>query len=206
MGKITDIVRQKRVKTRFSVFIDGEFICGLDEVTVASSRIAIGDEIDADRLKELVFNSEVNCAFERAVSYLSASPRARKEVYIYLTGKGYDKPIVLEVLSKLDAYKYIDDRAYAELYIKSKSKKYGAFRIAAELRQKGVDGKIIDELLDDTEEDAVDVARKYLKSHRAADVQKLKRFLASRGYSWDAISSAVSVLGDELAGENEYEE
>lgn len=201
MGKITDISRQKRVKTRFSVFIDGEFVCGLDEVTVASSRIAIGDEIDAEKLKELVFASEVNCAFERAVSYLSSAPRSRKEVYMYLIGKGYDKKITLEVLTKLDSYKYIDDRAYAELYIKSKSKKYGAFRIAAELRQKGVDGKIIDELLDDTEEDAEEVARKYIKSHRAADVQKLKRFLASRGYSWDAISSAVSSLESELEDE-----
>ena len=205
MGKITDIARQKRVKTRFSVFIDGEFVCGLDEVTVASARLSIGDEIDADKLKELVFTSEVNCAFERAVSYLSAAPRSRKEIYMYLAGKGYDKPIVLEVLGKLDAYKYIDDRAYAELYIKSKSKKYGSFRIAAELRQKGVDSKIIDELLDETDEDAADVARKYLKSHSNADVQKLKRFLASRGYSWDAISSAVSALSDELSGDG-YED
>ena len=205
MGKITDISRQKRVKTRFSVYIDGQFVCGLDEVTVASSRIAIGDEIDAEKLKELVFTSEVNCAFERAVSYLSNSPRSRKEVYMYLVGKGYDKKIVLEVLGKLDSYKYIDDRAYAELYIKSKSGKYGAFRIAAELKQKGVDGKIIDELLEDTEEDAEGVARKYLKSHRGADIQKLKRFLASRGYSWDAISSAVSALGDELSSEEYYD-
>ncbi|MCH5351549.1 MAG: RecX family transcriptional regulator [Clostridiales bacterium] len=205
MGKITDISRQKRVKTRFSVYIDGEFVCGLDEVTVAASRISIGDEIDAEKLKELVFTSEVNCAFERAVSYLSAAPRSRKEIYMYLVGKGYDKPIALEVLGKLDSYKYIDDRAYAELYIKSKSAKYGAFRIAAELRQKGVDGKIIDELLEDAEEDAEAVARKYLKSHRGADVQKLKRFLASRGYSWDAISSAVSALADELSSEEYYD-
>ncbi len=202
MGKITDIARQKRVKTRFSVFIDNEFVCGLDEVTVAASRIAVGDEIDEDKLKELVFSSEVSCAFERAVSYLSSVPRARKEVYLYLIGNGYDKPIVLEVLKKLDSYHYIDDRAYAELYIKSKSAKYGNFRIAAELRQKGVDGKIIDELLDDTDEDAAEVARKYIKSHRLTDVRKLKRFLASRGYGFDAISSAVSELGDEITSDD----
>lgn len=206
MGKITDIARQKRVKTRFSVFIDGEFVCGLDEVTVAAARLSIGDEITEDELKKLVFSSEVNCAFERAVSYLSSVPRARKEVYMYLIGKGYEKSIVIEVLNKLDSYRYIDDRAYAELYIKSKSKKYGNFRIAAELRQKGVDGKIVDELLDDTDEDAVEVARKYLKSHRGADVQKLKRFLASRGYSWDAVSDAVSELADDfMRGDDDYD-
>ncbi len=203
MGKITDITKQKRNKTRVNIFIDGEFVCGLDEVAVASARFKIGDEISADEFKNLVKNSELNSAFERAVGYLGLAPRARKEISRYLKDKGYDGEVIDATLAKLDAYHYIDDYGYAQTYIKSKSKKYGAFRIAAELRQKGIPSDIIDELLDEGADDsALQVARKYLSSHKSADKQKLKRFLAGRGFSWDGISSAVTALSQEGAFDN----
>lgn len=198
MGKITDISAQKRNKSRVSVFIDGEFVCGLDAVTAVSARIRIGDEITAEELKKLFSESEKNSAFERAVGYISIAPRAKKEIRKYLLDKGYDLDVVIATVDKLDAYRYVDDYAYAQSYIKAKSKKYGKFRIASELRQKGIDAETISELLDDHAEDgAAEVARKYLKSHQTADIQKLKRFLASRGFSWEAISSAMRVLDED---------
>lgn len=201
MGKITDITKQKRNKTRVNIFIDGEFVSGLDEVAVASARIKIGDEITPERLKELVRSSELNSAFERAVGYLSLSPRSTREIERYLSDKGYDKSVTAETIKKLNAYHYIDDYGYAQSYIKSKSKKYGSFRLAAELRKKGISQTVIDELLDDGDGDGevVSVARKYLTSHKNADKQKLKRFLAGRGFSWDSISSVVSKLDDDGA-------
>lgn len=198
VGRITDIARQKRNTSRVSVFIDGEFVCGLDAVTAVAARLKIGDEITVDALKAVVFDSEVNSAFERAVSYLSRSPRSRREIERYLRDKDYDKAVAEKAVERLDSYGYTDDRAYAELYIKSRSARYGRFRLAAELRQKGVDGAIIDELLDDGVEDATAAARKYLRVHRSADVQKLKRFLAGRGFSWDAVFAAVSDVADEF--------
>lgn len=197
MGKITDIAKQKRNKSRVSVFIDGEFVCGLDEVTAAAARIKIGDEIAEDALKRLVHDSETNSAFERAVSYLSFAPRSRKEIEKYLADKGYDREIADLALERLDAYRYIDDRAYAEALIKAKSKRYGTFRLKAELKKKGVSSEIIDELLSDGGEDNIDIiAEKYMSSHKSSDKQKLKRFLAGRGFSWESISSAVSRLED----------
>lgn len=180
VGKITDIARQKRNTSRVSVFIDGEFVCGLDAVTAVAARLKIGDEITPDALKEIVFESEVNSAFERAVSYLSRAPRSRREIERYLRDKDYEKAVAEKAVERLDSYGYTDDRAYAELYIKSKSARYGRFRLAAELRRKGVDGSMIDELLDGGGEDAAAAARKYMRTHRSADVQKLKRFLAGR--------------------------
>ncbi|MCH5165675.1 MAG: RecX family transcriptional regulator [Clostridiales bacterium] len=206
MGRITDITKQKRNKTRVNIFIDGEFVCGLDEVAAAAARIKIGDEISADEFKALVKKSELNSAFERAVSYLSLTPRARKEIERYLSDKGYEREVIQETLIKLDSYHYIDDYGYAQSYIKSKSKKYGSFRLAAELRKKGIAQDLIDELLNDGGDDnALSVAQKYLNSHKSADKQKLKRFLAGRGFSWDSISSVVSKLNDLGAFDNDFD-
>lgn len=212
MGKITDIVKQKRNPSRVSVFIDGEFVLGLDAVTAVAARIKIGDEITLEELKTVSHKSEVNCAFERAVGYLSASPRSALEIRRYLRDKGYDGSVVGEVLERLEQYRYIDDRAYAKSYIKSKAKKYGKIRLIAELKKRGIDGDIISELTADEYEDefdgytgydeddgALESARRYLKSHRSADIPKLKRFLAGRGFTWDSINSAVRTLADENA-------
>ncbi|MDE7107535.1 MAG: RecX family transcriptional regulator [Clostridiales bacterium] len=206
MGKITDIQKQKRNRTRVSIFIDGEFVCGLDEVAVGAARLKIGDEITADELKSVMEKSELNSAFERAVGYLSIAPRAKKEIYRYLADKGYDKVIIEQAIDKLVSYHYIDDYLYAQTYIKSKSKKYGAFRISAELKQKGIAQSVIDELLDDASEDSItDIARKYINTHKSADRQKLKRFLAGRGFSWDSINAVVAQLSSELDGDDDYE-
>lgn len=206
MGRITDIVRQKRNKTRVSVFIDEEFVCGLDEVTALAARLKVGDDIDENELKKVVFESELNSAFERAVGYLSLSPRSRKEIERYLTDKGYDADVVAAALKRLDAYRYVDDRAYAESYVRSMSKRYGSFRLASELKRKGIAQDIIDELLDDGGDTAVlDVAKKYMRSHKTADKQKLKRFLAGRGFGWDSISDAVSKLADDGAFDTDDE-
>lgn len=199
---ITDITAQKRNKNRVNVYIDGDFACGLDAVTAVSARLKIGDEISVEALKDIAETSEVNSAFERAVGYLSSVPRAKREIARYLGDKGYDKDVISKVIERLEFYHYIDDRAYAQTYIRSKTKKYGSYRIAAELKQKGVDPAVISELLEenDSESDmAVAVAQKYIGSRRTVDKQRVKRFLAGRGFSWDSISQAIGKLCDEGA-------
>ena len=204
MSIITDIQKQKRNRSRVSIFIDGEFVCGLDEVAVASARLKVGDGITADELKAVMEKSELNSAFERAVGYLSKAPRAKKEIYRYLADKGYDKSIIDKTIDKLTAYHYIDDYLYAQSYVKSKSKKYGSFRLSAELRQKGIEQAVIDELLAEGGEDNIlEIAQKYLKSHKSADRQKLKRFLAGRGFSWDSINAAAAQLSNEFASDGD---
>lgn len=212
MAKITDIVRQKRNTSRVSVFLDGEFFCGLDAVTAVGARLKIGDEITAEELKATIHKSEVNSAFERAASYIFAVPRSGREIEKYLKDKGYDGDVVTETVDRLKSYRYIDDRAYAKAYIASKSKKYGKIRLSVELGRRGVDSDIINDLLSgepddeygeekgyEEEEGAELVARRYLRSHSYADAQKLKRFLAGRGFTWDCINAAVRTLGDEGA-------
>ncbi len=204
MGKITDIAKQKHNDSRVSVFIDGEFALGLDAVTALAARIKIGDEITAEELKAVAHVSEVNSAFERAVGYVSYAPRSKRETEKYLRDKGYDGDVVSEAVKRLCDYKYIDDLTYAQSYVKSKSGKYGKIRIRSELKRKGISADIIDDILsgeefcdDYTEEEydersgAAEVARRYLKSHRGCDAQKLKRYLAGRGFTWDCINAVV---------------
>lgn len=195
MAKITDISPQKRNKTRVSVFIDGEFACGLDAVTVAAARIKPGDDITPEELAAVTRTSEINSAFERAVGYLSQGLRSTKEIRVYLNKKEYSQEVITAAVNRLLEYRYLNDEEFARAYVSSKSKKYGKYRIKNELIMRGVDREIISELLSgDETENTVAAAQKYIRTHRTIDINKLKRYLATRGYSWDDISSALRAL------------
>ncbi len=108
MGKITDISQQKRNKSRVNIFIDDEFVCGMDAVTAAAARLKIGKEISQSELVAAVRDSEINSAFERAVGYLSLSPRSRREIEKYLTDKSYSREVAQAAIERLELYHYIE--------------------------------------------------------------------------------------------------
>lgn len=196
MGKITDVKPQTRNKSRVSLFVDGEFVCGLEKLSVASARLKIGDEVDPDKLKAVVEESEKTAAFEKAVAYLGRSPRTEKEMRTYLVGKGFSMKVVIYAVDKLREYGYLDDAEYCRAYIRNYGDKAGVRKLAAKLYEKGVPREIIDtELskLDDGVETARTLAEKYI-STRKCDRRKVTAFLAGRGFEYDTIRQALSEL------------
>ncbi len=207
MGKITDIAPQKRNKTRVSLFVDGAFVCGLERITALEHRLKIGDEVDEQKLKAAVFDSEVTAAFEKAMRYLGPRARTEKELRTYLLGKGFGADVTEQTMQKLQGYGYIDDKAFAESYIEGHRSRYGEKRLAIELRQKGVSAQIIQEALEelDQSEDATAAARKYLRTH-APNRFKLRGYLYGKGFSASAIEAATDTLSEEgVFSEDDFE-
>lgn len=196
MGKITDIRPQSKNKGRVSLFVDGEFYCGLEKLTAMERRLKIGDEIDEDALRATVRESEISAAFERATRYLGARPRTQKEMRTYLSQKGYDADTVRAVSDKLSAYGYLDDAAYCRTYIAAYRRKFGARKLHADLLQKGVSREVADAALEDLDgqaDEATAAAEKYLRSHDF-DVGLLTAFLLRRGFDYDTVKEALSNL------------
>ena len=96
-------------------------------------------------------------------------------------------------------YKYLDDEAYAKAFINTYSSKYGKMKLISALRSKGVSDKVIDEVFSEDlqlESSIERVAEKYLKNKEinSDTLNKLSRFLYSRGYEFDEINSYVRKL------------
>lgn len=195
MGKITDIQEQKKNKERCSIFIDGDFVCGLDKVTLLKSRVKIGDYISERQLAEIQQESEAVAAFDKAVHFLSFRMRTEKEMRRYLKDKGYVPTVIDGIIVKLKGYHYIDDSLFAHNYVEMKRKKDGIFKIRSALMHYGVNSNVIDEALSEFEpqdDEAYCLIVKYIKSRRTTDKQKIKRYLAGRGFLFDAINAAIS--------------
>lgn len=209
MGRITDIKPQQRDKSRRSIFVDGEYCCGVGDIVIAQKRIKIGQEISVAELKELVREEEERSAFDRALTYLTYRPRTRKELTKYLTDKGFETEIISVTLSKLERYRYVDDAAFGRQWVDERSRQVnrGARMIRQELKQKGLSEEEVAAAMDRVDpelelEKAVKLAEKYARRCEGEPVYKrrgkMSQALARRGYEWDVIEQAVNrVLSEE---------
>lgn len=85
-----------------------------------------------------------------AMSYLSKYPKTLQEIRILLYRKGYTSEQISATLETLSKNNFINDNKFAESYLYSEVVKKGkpVFLIKQKLLQKGIDKKLIEELID----------------------------------------------------------
>lgn len=199
MGVITEISFQKN-KKRVNIFVDGEFISGMNYDFVIINKLKVGQEIDSSKLREIIRESETASAFDQAVSLISLSAKTKKEILDKLIAKGFGESSAQEAVQKLEDYGYINDLEYARLFVKSyenKSKR----EIKNKLMQKGISADIVESVLSD-EDDALEeekariFAQKYMKNKEISEknIKNLYAGIVRRGFSFDVASKIVSEM------------
>ena len=145
--------------------------------------------------------SPISVANNIALNQLSLSPKTRTQLEKALAKKGTSPEVTKTVLDRLAELGYVDDLAYAQMFIRSKTRtKHLARRaMSYELAKRGVRKDLIEQALADiSTEDEWEMARelvaKKLRSMRdlGPDVatRRLMGTLARKGYP-GAIAGAV---------------
>jgi regulatory protein len=138
---------------------------------------------------------------------LTAQPRTRAELKKALLKKEISEDVAEQVLGRLDAVGLIDDKAFAEMWVRSRHTYQGMGRraLSIELKRRGVDNDTVSEVVASVDEEAEEerarqLVRKKLPGMAKADPQaKIRRLvgmLARKGYSQGL---AYRVVKDELA-------
>lgn len=196
MKQITAIKEQSKNKKRVSVYLDGEFYCGLDLVTALKYRLKVGEFIDENRLVEIQYNAEMQACFDKALTYISSSVKTEKQIKDKLLRLGYLDEIIEKTLEKLKDYGYVDDGDYARRYTATYKGVKGKKLIKLELRKKGVLEKDVDSALNqiESQQDACNrLADKYLKNKENDQKNLLKcyKYLLSKGFDYDEAKSSI---------------
>jgi regulatory protein len=145
---------------------------------------------------------------------LTARARTRAELAAQLTKRGYPDDVSTRVLDRLTDVGLVDDRDFAEQWVRSRHANAGKGKraLASELRTKGIDDETIVEALADVDSDAERVRAEQLvadklRRERLTDdtddvkvARRLVGMLARRGYHQ---SMAFDVVKVALAGERE---
>lgn len=198
MSQITKVSIQKNNKKKVNIFIDEEFFCALTLEMTVKHQLKPGMQIDADKLKEIISENEIQQAFQKATDFVLKNLKTKRQVKDYLIKKGYTLDVAWQCVDKLKKYGYVDDVEFAKRYIEISSKKQGKRLIEFKLMQKGVkkeDIALAYEQLDiDDSEDAKQVAQKYLKNKAKTkeNLAKAYRYLVGKGFNYDQITLALS--------------
>lgn len=161
-----------------------------------------GQEIDLEEYDNWLMVRQYRFALDRAVGYLAARARSKREVEQKLLQAGYRPCTVEMVLYKLERERILDDADFARQWVESRSThKLGRSRIAQELRRKGIsqdEAEIALEAIDDEDqlESAVALAQKAAarikpEEDRRKAVSRIAAMLARRGYGWDIAKEAI---------------
>ena len=98
------------------------------------------------RLRKLTSETELYAA---ALNCLARRAYSVYEMRTYLERRSESKDVVKEVLDRLNALDYLDDARYARQFVRARAefRKQGTFRIARDLRARGVPDRHIEAAL-----------------------------------------------------------
>src|SRR3989442_13573462 len=200
--RITTLEPQANNPERINLYVDGRFLLGVSAAIVLQMELQLGQELLPDQL-ELLRREEVEQrAVDRALNYLSFRPRSREEVRSYLRRKETPPEIIDAALARLDRLDFVNDHSFAEFWIGTREQfsPRGARALKNELRMKGVDREVVNELVDDEQdgERALRAGRK--KAMLLVNIpdmdyatfrNRLGSFLQRRGFGYEVTTRTV---------------
>jgi regulatory protein len=142
---------------------------------------------------------EYRKAWESALRLLNYRERSIKELIDRLSEKHYSSTTISAVIKRLKELDLLDDKKFAQLWARSRIrfKPRSAWLIGRELREKGIEEEIIQQVIEEelTPEQelaaAMSLAEKQVRRYRGEDTEKAREklfaFLARRGFSPDMI-------------------
>lgn len=210
MAKICSIEPHPKVKRRVVVRFEDQEPVTVGRKTLREAGWQEDTDVTEDALQTFLLEKEGPSALDRALYYLGAKARSRREVEQFLRSRAYEPPAIEFALAKLEGYGYVDDSNLSRELVRrgAESGRWGKRALAVKLRQRGLDEgeakAALAEAYSQEEEtgNAKDVAatlwyRYRSEENEAKRRQKVAQALARRGYGWDSIRTALRAIGQE---------
>lgn len=211
MPQITKIEKQKKDRSRYNLYIDNEFYCGLYDDTILKYGIAAGDEISNEEIEKIRLFDEYIFGKKVSFDYLSYRIRTVSEIRKKLQSKKISSETIEKVIIHLKELGLINDEEFARQLIaeKIKNKPQGRRMLEKKLFEKGIARQtgemVLDKLLDEDTE--ILLAEKvYLKLKPKLQIlepadarRKIYETLSRKGFDYDIINGIILKFNAEKA-------
>lgn len=196
---------EPRRKGLSQLFLDGEAAVKIDTETLIKSGWKVGKEVSDEELHELISASDSRRAREKALYLLEYRSHSKKELVDKIS-RTTGKEAAEMAADKMEQLGLINDEQYARDYANElfNRKGFACSRIRYELRKKGIDCNLIEDILEEfNEEDVVSKIKEILLSkykRNLSDEKGLRRAtngLLRLGYSYEEIRRAFRELEEE---------
>lgn len=203
---VSEIQVQKKNTTRFSLFVENQFLIGVSEATLTKLNLKKGVVITPSLFQQIEEAEEHWAAREYFFRILSRRDHSRKELKDKAYKKGYSGGFIDEILDEFEQKEYIDDRKFALKYTADKFEfnNWGPYKIRNWLFKKGVSKSVAEECISsvfgddaikDSMTDLIQKKRKrYLREPKEKRKKKIFDFLMRKGYNSDDIFKHMDEL------------
>lgn len=208
---ITKILKCRRERNKYEIFIDDKPGLRVSESTLAKSGLYTGKALDERAIEQIVQADSRERAHQAAVNFISYRPRSSKEIVDKLVRKGFSHELALEVVDQLKELDLLNDLQFARMFVRDKllGKPMGRAMLRRKLLEKGITFQLSERVLKEyvTEENEQDAAKslavRKMKISRSrfsaldplAKQKRLIDYLLSRGFSQDiAYKTARSII------------
>lgn len=195
--KITAIKQQAKRPDRYSIFIDGKYSFSLSETALLDAKIASGQNLEKEQVREFKQISADDKIYQQALKYAAMRPRSYGEMEFYLNFKKQASPSLSDsILNKLSNIGLLNDDKFAELFVNDRLllKPTSLRKLSLELKKKKINQEIIDRVLEghkDTSTLNLVIASKR-RQKKYQDDEKLMQYLARQGYNYSDIKDALN--------------
>ncbi len=184
---------------KIHIYIDNEYVLTVYDDYWHQNGFKDGESITEEELASLKEEAGFRLAYEKGLDYLTRRSYAKKELFYKLKTK-YGDEASQRAIEKLSYYGYLNDEEFARMYAKYllETKKFDIRRISTELKLKGIDREIIENVAKTLDNEPIQRIIEMLSTKYAGgfkDEKTKKRFIAKlqrMGYSWSDIKSAFS--------------
>ena len=135
---------------------------------------------------------------ERALRLLARREHSRAELARKLGQAGFVQHDIEALLDEFEEKNWLSDRRFAESYVADHRARAGSVKLAYDLRQRGVDEAVIEDVLSENRDSEIERAREVWRRKfgtapvDAAEKARQMRFLKSRGFALEVIRKAMT--------------
>lgn len=213
---ITKISRQKRNQERYNIYLNEEYAFSVDEAILIQYQLTKDKPIDDLTVDEIAFDDEIQRAYNRALSFLSYKMRSEYEVHQKLKDLEFGEAVVQEAIQKLKKLGFLNDESYSKALLETKKKtaKKGPRAIQRDLKEKGINQKLQEQVLQSFSEEeqltiALQLADKAIHNEHSKTPsqlkQKIQELLMRKGYSFSIVEQVLDKI-DLSKDEDEWTE
>ena len=202
MPIVTSIKPQKNNK-RVNIYLDGKFGFGLDLENFVKEKIKVEQELTEKQVEDIVKKAELAKTKDKLLRFVMTRPRSEKEVDDWFWRKKVHASLHQKLKKFLQKYDYLNDEKFTRWWVEQRLtfKNSSKRQLIAELRQKGIEKNIIEDVLEESDIDDAKAAKKLIdknmyKWKRYEGFEKKKKmseFLGRKGFGWDTIKAVTHV-------------
>lgn len=189
-------------KTRYKVYLDGQFAFVLYKGELSRYHLAVDESITEDVYQQILKEVVLKRAKLRAMHLLNSMGRTESQLREKLKQNYYPDEIVDAAMDYVKSFGYINDEEYARSFIDSRKERKSKKEMYMQLGQKGIAKETLDRIFEEyyDSEDSREAIASILRKRRydpekatSIEKQKIMGYLMRKGFTYDDIRKVLHV-------------